>query len=132
MAATVRVRGEAVVPGEPDEVRVSLLITALEPTPEEAMSTVARRSDELEAVLGDLEVPRSGRSTTGVSVRERSTLRRLQHDLVAPLVMDEHGGGPVDAARPVDPPAVLARVRVEAGDKPAEQNLHEDQREHDQ
>lgn len=76
MAATVRVRGRAVVPGEPDEVRVSLTITALERTPEEAMQAVARRSEEMEAILGEVNVPRTGRSTTGVSVREEREYER--------------------------------------------------------
>ena len=68
MTATVRVRGEAVVPAQPDEVQLAVNVTALEDSLERAMGEVARRSEELEAILDELEVPRSRRVTSGISV----------------------------------------------------------------
>lgn len=68
MTATVRVRGEAVVPAQPDEVQLAVNVTALEDSLEQAMGEVARRSEELEAILDELEVPRSRRVTSGISV----------------------------------------------------------------
>ncbi len=69
-SATVLVRGSAVVPAEPDEVELSLEVTALRLSPEEALREVAQKSDALTRVLDQLEVPAKGRLTSGLSVRE--------------------------------------------------------------
>jgi uncharacterized protein YggE len=74
--STVIVRGEAVVPGEPDEVRLVLEVTALFPSPEEALADVAKRSEILEGIFDDLNIPRAARSTSGVSVREEREYER--------------------------------------------------------
>lgn len=68
--STVTVRGQAVVPGEPDEVRLAIELTALFPTPEEALADVAKRSEILESIFDDLDISRTARTTSGVSVRE--------------------------------------------------------------
>jgi uncharacterized protein YggE len=69
MSATVKVRGEAVVSAEPDEVQLALNVTALEDSPERAMGEAARRSEQLEAILDELEIPKARRITSGISVQ---------------------------------------------------------------
>jgi uncharacterized protein len=76
---TVVVRGTAVVPGEPDEVEIGLEITALLQTAEEALTDVARRSEILDALLTELDVPRKARSTSGVSVQEEREYQKDRH-----------------------------------------------------
>lgn len=44
--STVKVRGHAVVPGEPDEAEVSITLTKLEAEAETALTEVARRSED--------------------------------------------------------------------------------------
>jgi uncharacterized protein YggE len=68
--STVRVRGFAIVPGEPDEAEVSVNINRLDAEAHSALDDVVRRSSELEELLDELEIPKSARSTSGVSVRE--------------------------------------------------------------
>lgn len=74
--ATVTVRGHAVVPGQPDEVGLTLAVSALAATPEEALTEAAERSRRLEAILDELEVPRASRTTTGLSVSEEREYER--------------------------------------------------------
>ena len=66
--ATLTVRGEAVVPAEPDDVALALEIDVVRATPEEAFGDVAARSARVEQVLDELGVARGTWSTTGVSV----------------------------------------------------------------
>jgi uncharacterized protein YggE len=76
-ARTVTVRGEAVVPATPDEVRISLTVEATEKSPEKAQVEVARRSEALAAVLDGLGVEKERRATQGLSVQEQ---REYEHD----------------------------------------------------
>jgi uncharacterized protein YggE len=69
-APTVSVLGEAAVRAEPDEAVVFVTLSALEASPGPALQDVARRGDELLALLDELSIARSDRSTTGVSVHE--------------------------------------------------------------
>lgn len=66
----VSVVGEAVLRAEPDEAVVLVTLSALEGTPGPALADVARRSGFLIALLDELFVPPSDRSTTGVTVQE--------------------------------------------------------------
>jgi uncharacterized protein len=67
---TVTARGEAVVPGEPDEGIWVIAVSSLENTPDAALADVGERSTALDGLLDELEVPKEKRSTTGVTVRE--------------------------------------------------------------
>jgi uncharacterized protein YggE len=67
---TVTARGEAVVPGRPDEGIWAIEVGALDASPDAALAEVGRRSQELTIVLDELEVPKETRSTSGVTVRE--------------------------------------------------------------
>jgi uncharacterized protein YggE len=68
--AKVTTRGEAVVPGRPDEGVWSIEVDALADAADGALAEVTARSRDVEAVLDELEVPKEKRSTSGVSVRE--------------------------------------------------------------
>lgn len=68
--STLKVRGYAVVAGEPDEAEVSITLTKLDAEADTALAEVARRSEELEKLLQEMEIERSARSTSGISVRE--------------------------------------------------------------
>ena len=70
MESVVSVVGEAVLRAEPDEAMVLVTLSTLEATPGPALEDVARRSDALIALLNELAVDPSDRSTTGVSVQE--------------------------------------------------------------
>ncbi|OWY61779.1 hypothetical protein B7486_61970, partial [cyanobacterium TDX16] len=70
------VRGEAVVPATPDEVRLSLSVEATEKSPERAQVEVARRSEALDAVLDGLGIAKERRATQGLSVQEQ---REYEH-----------------------------------------------------
>ena len=61
-------RGEAIVPGQPDEVVVALDLSAVRDSPQDAYDDVAARSAELDALWGELEIAPVARSTAGVSV----------------------------------------------------------------
>ena len=69
--ATVTVRGSATVSGVPDDALVWLTLAATRARPEEAYDEVARRSEELDAVLGEVGVPREARTTSGVTLHEQ-------------------------------------------------------------
>jgi uncharacterized protein len=68
--ATVTARGEAVVPGRPDEGVWTIELAALDATPDAALADVGERGKDLDALLEELGVPKEMRSTTGVTVRE--------------------------------------------------------------
>ena len=68
--ATVTARGEATVPGKPDEGVWTITVGALEATPDAALGEVGARSDALGIALDDIGAAAERRSTTGVSVRE--------------------------------------------------------------
>jgi uncharacterized protein len=72
----VVVRGYAVVPGRPDEVEVGLAVTSLDDSADEALSDAASKSRQLEAVLDELDVPRSARITIGLTVRQEREYER--------------------------------------------------------
>ena len=69
--ATITVRGEATASGTPDEAVISVELTALRSTPEEAYEDVAERSAALTTVLDELDVPSEARTTAGVTLREQ-------------------------------------------------------------
>lgn len=69
-APTVTVRGQAVLRAEPDEAMLWITLTALENDPGHALADVSRRSEALVALLDELRVARTDRSTTGVTVYE--------------------------------------------------------------
>src|SRR5438128_12577752 len=68
--AMVTVRGRSSVPGEPDEVRLLFWVSFRADSTEAAMREVTDRGATLEAILAELRIPRSGWSTSGMSVRE--------------------------------------------------------------
>jgi uncharacterized protein YggE len=69
--ATVTVRGTATVSGVPDDALVWLTVASTRAGPEEAYDEVARRSEELETVLGELGIAREARTTSGVTLHEQ-------------------------------------------------------------
>ncbi|MDQ4124693.1 MAG: SIMPL domain-containing protein, partial [Actinomycetota bacterium] len=66
------VRGEALVPGEPDEAHVFLEIKAVEKSPQKAMADASERSERLQAIFEELDVPPLARATSGISVGEET------------------------------------------------------------
>jgi uncharacterized protein YggE len=68
----VTVRGEALVPGEPDEAHVFLEIKAVEKTPQKAMADVSERSASLQQIFAELDVPDAARATSGISIAEET------------------------------------------------------------
>jgi uncharacterized protein YggE len=66
----VSVVGEAVLRAEPEEAMVLVTLSALEDTPGPALEDVARRGGSLSALLDELSIAPSDRSTTGVTVQE--------------------------------------------------------------
>lgn len=69
---TVTVRGEALVPGEPDEAHVFLEIKAVERSPQKAMADASARSDRLQEIFEELDIPALARATSGISVGEET------------------------------------------------------------
>lgn len=67
---TVTVRGEALVPGEPDEAHVFLEIKSVEKSPQKAMAGASERSDRLLAIFEELDIPPLARATSGISIGE--------------------------------------------------------------
>jgi uncharacterized protein YggE len=72
----VVVRGYAVVPGRPDEAEMGLTVTSLDESADAALSEAASKSRRLETVLDELDVPRSARITTGLTVRQEREYER--------------------------------------------------------
>jgi uncharacterized protein YggE len=75
-AATVTVRGEAVVRGKPDRVELSLEVSALEQSVDAALTETAKRSEALEEVLREVGVSPDDYTTTGVFVQEEREYER--------------------------------------------------------
>lgn len=71
------VRGHAVVPATPDEVRLSVTVEANEKSPERAQAECAARSEALEAVFDRLGIEAAKRATQGLSVQEH---REYEHN----------------------------------------------------
>ena len=69
MTATVTVRGEASVRGEPDEATIAIELSAVRATPQEAYADVADRSQAVTRLLDELEIEPARRSTAGVSLQ---------------------------------------------------------------
>jgi hypothetical protein len=67
---TITVRGEAVVVTDPDEVRFRLSLSAVRSRHTEALPDVTARSHELDALFDELGIPKTKRSTSGISIRE--------------------------------------------------------------
>lgn len=65
---TVSVRGNAAVTARPDEAVVVITVSRLDKTPERALADAARRSGEIEAILGELGVAEAAIGTRGLSV----------------------------------------------------------------
>lgn len=70
MSATITVAGTAVVPAQPDEVAIGVTLSHLAPTPDAAITEVAARSQQLEAIFNELSIGRDRWTTSGVSVNE--------------------------------------------------------------
>jgi hypothetical protein len=66
----VSVVGNAVLRTEPDEAMVVVILSALKDAPGPALEDVARRIEALVALLDELGIASSDRSTTGISVHE--------------------------------------------------------------
>ncbi len=71
-SGTVTVRGEALVPGEPDEAHVFLQIKAVEKSPQKAMADASVRSAKLQQIFEELDVPDVARATSGISIAEET------------------------------------------------------------
>jgi len=70
MSATITVTGTAVIPAQPDEVAIGIALSHLAPTPDAAISEVAMRSQQLEAIFNEMGIGRDRWTTSGVSVKE--------------------------------------------------------------
>jgi uncharacterized protein YggE len=86
--ATVTVRGDAIIRAEPDEAILWITLTALKHAPGPALADVSARSNALVALLDELGVTRTDRSTTGITVFEdfdhtQSGRRSLGHRAIA-------------------------------------------------
>ena len=83
----VSVVGTAVLRAEPDEAMVVVTLSALEDGPGPALEDVARRSEALVALLDELGIASSDRSTTeSASAKTLTTPRRGgDHSVIAPL-----------------------------------------------
>jgi len=66
----VVVRGHAAVPAEPDQLEVTLTVSAVTATPDEALVEAGRLNAELGRVLDELAVRACDRSQSGLAVRE--------------------------------------------------------------
>ena len=133
--ATVTVRGDAVVRAEPDEARLRIAVSALEPSAGAAIAEVSRRSAALTALLDELGVAAPDRSTIAVVVEEefedrvsrghravsRTGVRLADPDLIGELIseateqQDVRIDGPFWSVR-LDNPARLEAARRAAAD----------------
>lgn len=73
--ATVSVRGEAIINAKPDAIEVLLEIKAKGSAPDEALREAASRSERLQSILAELDIPTERRSTTHLAVSEE-----VEHD----------------------------------------------------
>lgn len=69
-AATVTVRGEAVIRARPDEALLTITLSALHDSPSEALAEIEKRGNALAALLDELGVRNGDRSANDVVVRE--------------------------------------------------------------
>ena len=80
---SIIVTGHAVVPGEPDEARLEVRLTALRNTPAEALAEVAKDCQELQGIFSELSIGSERRTSTGISVNAENeydgTLKRYIH-----------------------------------------------------
>jgi uncharacterized protein YggE len=67
---TVSVQGVAAVRAEPDEAFVWITLTAVDESPGAALVNVAKRGEALVALLDELQIARSDRGATGITVNE--------------------------------------------------------------
>lgn len=67
---TITVRGTATAPGRPDDLRITLSLATLAPSPEDALDGVSRRSERLQSLLDAAGVPAGDRSTSAITVGE--------------------------------------------------------------
>ena len=126
--ATITVNGYGEVSVPPDEAALTFSADAVASTPRDAMAEVAEQARALIALLDELEIPATKRSTTGVLVSEAGEYDnqgRWQHRgfraaerltvAAGPEVLGELIGGAVDRAQArVDGPRWLV-----ASDNPA-------------
>lgn len=69
-AATITVRGEAVIRAQPDEAILWVTVSALHDSPGDALADIERRGQALAALLDELRIGKADRSTSDVAVRE--------------------------------------------------------------
>ena len=127
--ATITVRGDASVPGRPDEVVVSLQVTAVRAAPDEAYGDVATRSERLDTLLDELGLPRGARSTAGVTLQEhveydergRAEQRGYRATNALSVRLRDHGalGRLLREAATQTQAQILGPYWVIAGDNPA-------------
>jgi uncharacterized protein YggE len=93
---SITVTGEAVVSAVPDETRFHITVSAVRDRAEDALHDVTTRSQQLDAVLDELEIPHPKRATTGVSfsekrewVQERSEHRGFEAKLSIDVAIDD-------------------------------------------
>jgi uncharacterized protein len=102
----VAVMGRAMVPAQPDEVRLALAVKGRAATAEAALTDVATRSEALERLLAESGVTRSQWTTSGVSIEEEQELRHgrttrigfLASNRLILRLTDPAAGGPVIGA----------------------------------
>src|SRR3989442_9166480 len=69
-AAKLTVRGQAIVPAQPDELQLMVIVSIGGQTPEGVLAEAAQRTQTLRDLLGELGVGGHRWLTTGVSVRQ--------------------------------------------------------------
>lgn len=72
MASVVTVEGTAIVNARPDEVEIALTVTYVDNSPHEALTEVASRSAQLEALLAELGIEERQWTTSGAIVNEQT------------------------------------------------------------
>jgi uncharacterized protein len=70
MSATITVAGTAIVPAQPDEVAIGIALSHVAATPDAAITEIAARSQQLEAIFEEMQIGRDRWTTSGVSVNE--------------------------------------------------------------
>jgi uncharacterized protein YggE len=68
-AATMLVRGEALVPGEPDQLELTITVTVSKDAAEDALAEATRLSTELGQLLMNTEIEASAQSSPLISIR---------------------------------------------------------------
>ena len=90
--ATITVRGTALARAEPDEAELLITLSALAPDPGASLGDVSGRAHALAELLDELDVARSERSSTGITIYEEvehisGRRRDLGHRAVATLTV---------------------------------------------